>query len=106
MIKFKYKPNENLSKLISEQIPQFNYHLTGYADGNLINQLRYCKLYLVYKVDIDEHTNQASYSDPLAIVALNAIDAVGYYDKIKQCDNGTVMCELEGDCSKMKVEHA
>ena len=108
MIKFKYKLNNNISKLTIETFGECITSVYGYVDeAKLPNTdlLYNSSLFLLCNVDFnvgEEHPD--SYSNPIAVVAKNQQEAIAVYNSIMNTNQGSVLCELEHRCDKLEVE--
>ena len=102
MIKFKYNLNENLFRLINQNISDYGYDfLVGYLDEALVGQLRHCNLYLVCEcIDLN---SQMAYKNPFAIVAKNDVEAAEYFTK-ETGKTAFIHSILENRCDNLKVE--
>ena len=102
MLKFRYKPSEDMVRLMFGTIEGFHdEYITGIMEDELALQLRKMKCYLVCAED--ESKTGMRYYNPMAIVAKSDYDAVGTFYRHTDL-NGSVMCVLENNAAKMKVE--
>jgi len=108
MILFKYTPNniEFLNMIVKNIVNYSKPYFEGILDESYQNILinpesRKLKIYLV--CELIEGQNGMFYKNPMAVVAYNESEAVGFYTDWKS-NFGSVLCILEHDASKAKVE--
>ena len=102
MIRFKYKPNDGIYKLIMKTCPDAS--VSGYIYGILPEESRYqLKTLSAYLVCSTEEINGARiYKDPTVVIAKNDYEAVTTFaDDTNKA--GSVMCVLENMANKLKV---
>lgn len=101
MIRFIYKPNQDMLRLIRETIADYgNDFLYGIIEETDKYQLKKRGLYLM----CEEKTvaGIVVYSNPLAVVAKNQSDAARIYFE-ETGMNSSCMCDLELIAAKAKV---
>lgn len=102
-IKFKYTLKPELAILVQQQVLNYPYDwLYGYLHKGIIGQLKHCSMYLI--TELEFRNGLDIYQNPVAIVAKNDIEAMGYYRTISNKENGTVLAEIVNRCDNLKVE--
>lgn len=103
MVKFIYNVKQNLQSLIKSTIADYDDYskLVGYVDEGRIGSLEHTSVYLVCEMKYTD--TLMVYTNPLAIIAKNDIEAVQLYNDVTSVIGG-VLCEMESNCSKLKVE--
>ena len=104
MIRFKYRPNDEMLQMIMQVTEN---HIT---DGTIYGilreedkfQIKSKSLFLVCGVRENEY-HKHIYSDPTAVVAKNDYEAIEIYAE-DTGNSGSVMCTLETNAAKAKVE--
>lgn len=102
-IKFKYKIPENLLPLVNQTIVNYGLdYLYGLMPRELAGQLRHCSLYMICEY---ESSNGISiWSNPVAVVGYNEVNAMETYVRNTNKENGSVLCEIVNRCDNIKVE--
>ena len=106
MILFKYTPNQQFLTMLMSNISNHNkLYFDGILDEayqNIIvggQSVKKLKIFLV----CESNPQINKYTNPLAVVAFNESEAVGFYTEWMN-KYGTVICVLEHDASKAKVD--
>jgi hypothetical protein len=104
-IKFRYTVKPELAILMQQQISDYGADwIYGYLDRGLTGRLRHCSMYLV--TELNDKYGVSVYSNPVAIVAPNDVQAMSYYREITNNDNGTILAEIVNRCDNITVEPA
>lgn len=102
-IKFRYTLKPELAVLVNQQVTGYGFDwLFGYLDRAIIGRLKHCSLYLITELETKSGVNV--YSNPIAMVAPNDIEAMTYYKDLFHKDNGTILAEIVNRCDNLKVE--
>lgn len=102
LIEFQYKLPDGLIPLVNKSIVDFNNDtMIGWLDAADGSRLKHCALYMI--CESEEHSGMPVYRNPLAIVAKNTSAAMEAFYNITQKENGTILCEIASNCSKILV---
>ena len=102
-VKFKFKIPENLQPLVNQTVANYGFdYIYGLMPKELAGQLRHCSMYMICEF---ESVNGAEvWTNPIAIVAYNEVDAMETYVRNIKKENGSVLCEIVNRCDNIKVE--
>ena len=77
-------------------------YLYGLMPRDLVGQLRHCSMYMICEY---ESINGAQiWSNPVAVVGTNEVNAMETYVRNMKKENGSVLCEIVNRCDNIKVE--
>jgi len=102
-VKFKFKIPENLLPLVNQTVVNYGLdYLYGLMPRDLVGQLRHCSMYMICEY---ESINGAQiWSNPVAVVGTNEVNAMETYVRNMKKENGSVLCEIVNRCDNIKVE--
>ena len=102
-IKFKYRIPENLQPLVNQTISNYgSNYLNGLIPADLSGQLRHCSLYMICEYESINGVNV--WTNPVAVVGSNEVNAMETYVRNTGKENGSVLCEIVDRCDNIKVE--
>ena len=102
-VRFKYRIPENLQPLVNETVVNYGLdHLYGFMPEELAGQLRHCSLYMI--CEYENINGLQVWTNPVAIVGTNEVNAMETYVKNTKKENGSVLCEIVNRCDKIRVE--
>ena len=102
-IKFKYTIPENLQPLVTQTVANYGLnYLYGLIPEDLAGQLRHCSLYMICEYTSSNGVDV--WTNPIAIVGSNEVNAMETYVKNTGKENGSVLCEIVNRCDNIKVE--
>lgn len=109
MIKFKYKLNSGFAKFMQNQILGFNGStIMGLLPDYVVGKedlLRHCAMYLIVESDDVDLGTDATYSNPIAVVARNDVDAVKLFKEYNgDGKSAFVLSTILDRCDNIKVE--
>lgn len=109
MIKFKYKVDGSFAKFMQNQILGFTGgYVLGLLPDYVIGKndlLRHCSMYLIVESDIVDMGEDATYSNPVAVVARNDVDAVRLFKEYAGEDKcAFVLSTIVDRCDNVKVD--
>ena len=107
MIKFRYRMDNTLYNLVTDNMDYTSYYLDGYMEEGLSEyQLSRYRLYLVCE-EVNYNSDKSSEViniNPIAIVAKDEYAAVYLYNKITGKEYCNVIFEIKNRCAKLVVE--
>lgn len=109
MIKFKYKTDRSFAKFMQDQILGYTgTNLLGLLPDYVIGRadlLRHCSMYLIVESDLVDKDDDATYSNPIAVVAKNDLDAVRLFKEYVGEDKcAFVLSTILDRCDNIKVD--
>lgn len=108
MIKFGYKVDRGFAKFMENLIPGYaGTYVTGLLPDYVIGKndvLRHCSMYLIVESDIVDMDDDATYSNPVAVVARNDVEAVKIFKEYAGEDKcAFVLSTILDRCDNIKV---
>ena len=102
-VKFKFKIPENLLPLVNQTVVNYGLdYLYGLMPRDLVGQLRHCSMYMICEYESINGTQ--IWSNPVAVVGTNEVNAMETYVRNMKKENGSVLCEIVNRCDNIKVE--
>ena len=103
MVKFRYRLPEHLQPLVNQTVMNYGQnYLNGIMPRSLAGQLRHCSLYMI--CEFESNNGIDVWTNPMAVVGTNEVDAMETYVRTTGKENGSVLCEIVNRCDNIKVE--